>query len=1047
MLSSHSLPPYDPLRESIANAYRMDETACIQYLLPQATFNATDLQSIEMTAKSLVEKARYYYQHEAKVEKLLHQYDLSTDEGIALMCLAEALLRIPNKSTMDALITDKLSNVNWQSHLNKDNQLFVNAATWSLLLTGKVYAPLSDKNQTMLGLLKRAMARVGVSMIRPVILQMMKIIGKQFVVGETIQEALSNAQSLEKKGYRFSFDMLGEAARTRQDAERYYQAYRIAIAAIGAQIHYQDPISNNGISIKLSALHPRYEYVKYDQVMLELPPLLLSLAHEAKKFNMNLTVDAEEADRLDLSLDIFAKVFQDESLNGWEGLGLAVQAYQKRASFVIDWLATLAQRTRKRIMVRLVKGAYWDAEIKYTQQNGFIDYPVFTRKHSTDLSYLACANKILANPACFYGQFGTHNAYSIAAIMALSRIHQHKEFEFQSLHGMGRPLYDQIIENKTEQYSCRIYAPVGSHKDLLGYLIRRLLENGANSSFINHLVNDRVPIEKVITNPVARIANLESKPHPKIPLPENIYQHWQNSMAIDFSNTFELKKMKIKMDRIQTYWTASSLVNGKACNAASSNACFAPFDLQLKIGHTSGALTKDIQLALQSADASFTDWAGTSIERRVEILLKAADLFQKEMPQLITLLVYEGGRTILDAMSEVREAIDYCRYYAYQAQKIFKPQVLPGPTGESNLFTLHPRGVIACISPWNFPLAIFCGQIIAALAAGNTVIAKPAEQTPLVGYQAINILHAAGVPKTALQLVLGDGEVGGNLINDERIAGVIFTGSTETAQKIAQTLAKRKGPIATFIAETGGQNAMIVDSSALLEQAVIDIAQSAFNSAGQRCSALRVLYIQTEIADQLCEMLRGYMNELSVGDPRILATDIGPVIDQDALAKLVNHRHYLNSIGKLVGEAPNPNNTAGHFFPPCAYEIEHIHQIPGEIFGPILHIIRYSTAKLNQVIADIKSTGFGLTFGIHSRIDATIRHVTERVDVGNIYVNRNMIGAVVGVQPFGGEKLSGTGPKAGGPYYLPRLCIERAISVNTTAFGGNARLVSLLEED
>lgn len=1032
-------------RDSITNAYRMDETICLERLLPLATLNETQLAHIKKIATELVLNTREYKKQQGKIDSLLHQYALSTDEGIALMCLAEALLRIPDKATMDKFISDKLSTVDWKNHIHKDNSLFINAATWSLLLTGKIYAPTLDNEKNLFASLKRAISTLGITVVRPVILQMMKAIGAQFVMGQTIDAALKRAEDIEAMGYRFSYDMLGEAARTEEDAERYYASYVTAIDAIGLAAKSSQPSENPGISVKLSALHPRYEYSKRERVLRDLPPMLLALAQQAKKYNIGLTVDAEEADRLELSLEIIETVFSDPSLNGWEGFGLAVQAYQKRASYVIDWLAELSKRYNRRLMVRLVKGAYWDAEIKLSQLQGMPGYPVFTRKNSTDVSYLACARKMLAQPERFYCQFGTHNAYSVAAIMEMAG--NNTDYEFQCLHGMGRPLYDQVVNKAKFNRPCRIYAPVGTHKDLLGYLVRRLLENGANTSFVNRLADDKTPVEAIVMDPVARIASLEHKPHPKIPQPQNIYGAWENSMGVDLSDESKFAALEKQMAiALQQEWRAGPVINGNVMSENPSPVT-SPSNKAEVIGQVSKGTETMAEAALASATAAMKTWGETPVEERAAILERAAELFQEEMPTLMAILSKEGGKCLPDSMSEVRETIDYCRYYAYRARHDLTPLTLPGPTGELNQLFLHPRGVMVCISPWNFPLAIFSGQVLAALAAGNTVIAKPAEQTPLIAFKAIEIMHRAGIPKDALHLMIGRGSVvGAYLVKDPRIAGVMFTGSTETAKQIELTLAKRSGPIAILVAETGGQNAMIVDSSALAEQATIDIVQSAFNSAGQRCSALRVLYVQEEMAPKLLEMLKGYMAELTIGNPYLLSTDIGPVIDVGSQDMLQNHYKKMLSQGKLIAEVPLDKTLPGNYFAPCVFEIDNLEILEGEVFGPILHVIRFKATQMDQVMNAIINTGYGLTLGIHSRIDATINYVAERMPVGNIYVNRNIIGAVVGVQPFGGERLSGTGPKAGGPHYLPRLCVERTVSTNTTAVGGNARLVSMLED-
>lgn len=1033
------------LRDTITNAYRMDESVCVNQLLKDVRFTKEQREKISSIAKELAIKSREYKKRQGKIDALLHQYDLSSQEGVALMCLAEALLRIPDKETIDKLISDKISSVEWSSHINRQNPLFINATTWSLILTGKIFSPIEDDNN-LSNILRRVVSKLGVGVIRPFVLQMMKAIGKEFVIGENIEEAVENAVNLQNMGYLFSYDMLGEEARTHEDGALYYEAYRHALETIGKSAAFLDPRENAGISIKLSALNPRYEYKQRELVLKELPPLLLSLAKLAKQYQLNLTVDAEEADRLDLSLDVFEKVFRDPELAGWNGFGLAVQAYQKRAPYVIDWLAALAKQERKSMMVRLVKGAYWDTEIKTTQVQGFRNYPVYTRKHSTDLAYLVCAKKLLSQPECFYAQFGTHNANSVAAIMIMAD--EKSDFEFQCLYGMGRPLYDQMVGNPVYHRPIRMYAPVGTHKNLLGYLIRRLLENGSNSSFINRLADEKTAVEKLIVDPVARIEQLAIKPHPKIPNPKDIYGLWQNSVGIDLSDKSVAKEFLDLVDAAgKAHYSSAPLINGKAQTTGKQLPIHSPCDAAQVVGKVTEATDADIEKALAAAAGAFPSWQATSVSERAKILETAANLLQKELPTLLYLLNREAGRYLLDGISEIREAIDYCRYYAYRAREDLAPVPLPGPTGEENQLTLHPRGVVTCISPWNFPAAIFLGQITAALVAGNTVIAKPAEQTPLIAFKLVQLLHQAGIPNNVLQLLPGHGNVGAKVVADPRVAGVMFTGSTSTAKSIEQTLAHRTGPIAFFIAETGGQNAMIVDSSALPEQVVIDVSQSAFNSAGQRCSALRVLFVQNEIAPRLIKMLAGYMETLKIGDPSLLATDIGPVIDKDAKQMLENHFAKMQQQGKLIAQAPLAPSANGLYFAPCAFEIDDLAILPGEVFGPILHVIRYAARDLDKIMDAIINTGYGLTLGIESRVDSTINYIANRMPVGNTYVNRNMIGAVVGVQPFGGERLSGTGPKAGGPHYLPRLCVERALSTNTTAVGGNARLLSLLEED
>lgn len=1046
MLITTPLYHSNPLRNAITKAYRMDEAACIQHLLEHIHFNDAERSHIHTTASKIVQETREYRKKQSKLDTLLYQYDLSTNEGVALMCLAEALLRIPDKTTMDKFISDKISTGNWRDHISSDNTLFVNAATWSLLLSGKIYAPALNEEKNLWSSLSRVVSKIGTTMIRPIMLKMMQAIGNQFVLGETIESAIARAKPLEEMGYLFSYDMLGEAARTDADADHYFAAYEHAIRSIGKVAKQGRLEDNPGVSIKLSALHPRYDFAQYERLLTDIPPKLLALAKLAKQYNIALVVDAEEADRLDILLDILQTVFAHPELNDWEGLGLAIQAYQKRTFYLIDWLADLAKTHKKRLLVRLVKGAYWDAEIKYSQVMGFSNYPVFTRKHGTDVSYLACAKKLLAHPTLFYSQFGTHNAYSIAAILEMAD--ENSSYEFQCLHGMGRQLYDQLI-TANQHPPVRIYAPVGTHRDLLGYLVRRLLENGANSSFVNLLADESLPIDKVITDPITRMQQLTRKSHPRIPLPKDIYGAWENSQGVDLSDAAVLLPLKTRFEKLnEQQESACSIVNGKHIQNGEGMKVYSPIDKNICLGVVHRTNDETIEEAIRVATAATNHWGNTPVDERAKIIERAADLLQQNLPELLVLLCKEGGRCVQDAIGEIREAIDYCRYYAHRARVDLQPMTMPGPTGESNVLSLHPRGVIGCISPWNFPLAIFLGQILASLAAGNTVIAKPAEQTPLIASKAIQILHEAGVPPQAVQLLIGPGkQVGARLVSDPRVCGIIFTGSTETARFINQSLSKKEGPINLFVAETGGQNAMIVDSSALLEQSIIDITQSAFNSAGQRCSALRVLFVQEDIADKLLTMLHGYMQTMIIGDPRYIATDVGPVIDQEALDKLQNHYARMQQEAKLIAEVPMPTGLNSTYFAPCAFEIESLSQLKEEIFGPFLHIIRYKAQDIENVLKSIIATGYGLTMGIASRIETVVTQITNRMPVGNMYVNRNMIGAQVGVQPFGGEGLSGTGPKAGGPHYLPRLCHERLVSNNITAVGGNARLVSLLEED
>jgi RHH-type proline utilization regulon transcriptional repressor/proline dehydrogenase/delta 1-pyrroline-5-carboxylate dehydrogenase len=876
-------------------------------------------------------------------------------------------------------------------------------------------------------------------------------------MGRTIDEALDRSAEKGNAAYRYSYDMLGEAALTQPDAERYHRAYKDAIAALGRRGPFRDVLDAPSISVKLSALHPRYEVAKRARVHAELTPKLLELAQLAMRNGIGMTVDAEEADRLELSLDVIGAVFADPSLAGWNGFGLAVQAYQKRAPFVIDWLAETARKAGRRWCVRLVKGAYWDSEIKRAQEMGLSGYPVYTRKPNTDVSYLACARRLFAAGGdAIYPQFATHNAHTIAAIHHFA---QGRPFEFQRLHGMGADLYGEVVGARNLDVPCRVYAPVGSHEDLLPYLVRRLLENGANTSFVNRVVDEDVSIRDLVADPCETVRAFPSRPHPRIPLPIGLYgddavraQHSssvsrKNSMGVNLANDNELRALAETVNAPRAPWTAEPLVPG-AATAEPARDVTNPADRRQVVGTTRNADAATIEKALANAVAAQEGWDLLPAASRAAILEHAADLLEQRRGEFIALCVREAGKTIPAAISEVREAADMCRYYAAVARKLFgQPENLPGPTGESNQLFLRGRGVFVCISPWNFPLAIFMGQVAAGLAAGNAVIAKPADQTTLVGHAAVKLLHEAGVPERVLQFVPAKGSVIGNvLLTRPEVAGVCFTGSTETAWTINRTLAARNAPIAALIAETGGQNALIADSSALPEQLVKDVVTSAFDSAGQRCSAARVLFVQEDIADKVIAMLKGAMDELVVGDPALLSTDVGPVIDQPSCASLGEHAERMQREAKLINQVKlAPGTEHGTFFAPRAYEIPSISLLTREVFGPALHVVRWKASELDQVIDAINATGFGLTLGVHSRIDATIEHITRRAKVGNCYVNRNQIGAVVGVQPFGGENLSGTGPKAGGPHYLLRFATERTLTINTTAAGGNASLLTLGE--
>ncbi|HYG88422.1 MAG TPA: bifunctional proline dehydrogenase/L-glutamate gamma-semialdehyde dehydrogenase PutA [Azospirillum sp.] len=1028
-------------RLAVHQLYRADETAVVTALTRAAALPIEARRRVQAEATRLVEGVRAARTRFGALDAFLQEFGLSTQEGVALMCLAEALLRIPDAETADALIRDKIGTADWSRHLGRADSLFVNASTWALMLTGKVVR--LDEEAEPARVLDRLVNRVGEPIIRQAMMQAMRILGRQFVMGRTIDEALNRARDDEKLGYRHSFDMLGEAARTMDDADRYFELYGMAIGAIGRARGNRDVFATPGISVKLSALHPRYEIAQRDRVMVELLPRLKELALQAKAAGIHLTVDAEEADRLDLSLDLVEAVFRDPDLQGWEGFGLAVQAYQKRALPLIGWLEDLARQVGRRLMVRLVKGAYWDSEIKRAQERGLDGYPVFTRKASTDVSYLACARRLLAARDVFYPMFATHNAHTVASVLGMAGDRQ--GYEFQRLHGMGEPLYHQVV---APDMPVRVYAPVGSHEDLLAYLVRRLLENGANSSFVNRIQDEQVPVAAIVADPVARVAALPAKPHPRIPLPSDLFgPERRNSDGLDLSDGSQLGPV-LEHLAAERRWSAAPLVAGKAAECVPV-ALHDPADRRRIVGHAADATPADVDRALSAALSAQRGWAARPVAERAACLERLADLLEQERNDLLALLVREAGKTIPDALAEVREAVDFCRYYAAQARSGFDTRLMPGPTGERNELRLTGRGVFVCISPWNFPLAIFLGQVTAALVAGNAVIAKPAEQTPLIAFAATALAHRARVPEAVLQLLPGDGAtVGGTLVADRRVAGVAFTGSTETAQRIGLTLMQRGGPIVPFIAETGGQNAMIVDNSALPEQVVDDVVTSAFRSAGQRCSALRVLFVQDGIAPKVIRMLQGAAAELRLGDPGLLATDIGPVIDADAQAMLNRHVERMKREGTALfaGDLP-PECAHGSFVAPHAFEIDRLDRLEREVFGPILHVIRFKGDRLDAVLDAIEGTGYGLTLGIHTRIDRTARRIVERLHVGNAYVNRNMIGAVVGVQPFGGEGLSGTGPKAGGPHYLYRFAAERTLTVNTTAAGGNASLVSLGEEE
>ena len=1034
----------DRLSAELEAAWAANETEHVRFLLDQCQLDEKSRANIQAKALELVGQVRQRSRDAGAMEAFMREYDLSSEEGVVLMCLAEALLRIPDSDTAEKLISDKLSDANWESHLGKSDSLFVNASTWGLMLTGKLVRVGSSHKRDIGATLARIANKSGEPVVRLAIRQAMRIMGHQYVMGRNIKAALDRSQKKVNRRYRYSFDMLGEAALTGADADRYRRAYEDAIRAIGTSPHPEDVFAAPSISVKLSALHPRYEHAKETRVLAELAPVLLDLARLAREQGIALTVDAEEAERLALSLKVFEQVLSDPALDGWDGLGLALQAYQKRAWAAIGWLADRARRSGHRVPVRLVKGAYWDTEIKFAQVEGHADYPVFTRKCNTDISYLACARRLLALDDAFYPQFATHNAHTIAAIAEMAG--DRRDYEYQRLHGMGRELYEEVLDNESYNPACRVYAPVGNHKDLLPYLVRRLLENGANTSFVNRIVDEKLPPEEVVNDPIAQIQALTSIRHPKIPKPRDLYgEDRRNSAGINFADEPQVRELKSELDLFASQTWQAAPLGGTCVRGGTRSSLPQPANTGREAGSVTVTDSDCVGAVIGAASAAQPAWDRRGVMDRADMIDRVADAIEANRAELMALCVREAGKTLKDGIAEVREAADFCRYYAARArQAMAAPEVLTGPTGERNQVSLHGKGVFVCISPWNFPLAIFTGQVVAALVTGNTVIAKPAEQTPLIAHRAVELMRAAGIPDDVLFCLPGGGETGAALTRDPRVAGVAFTGSTATARAINRSLAERDAPLATLIAETGGQNAMIVDSSALPEQVVRDVIQSAFLSAGQRCSALRILCVQADIADHVLTMLAGAMRELRVGDPGLLATDIGPVIDPAQHRMLSEHVERMDREAKLVARAVLPDDLpAGHWFAPCAYEIDGMARLEGEVFGPVLHVLRYRSKQLDSLIDAINGTGFGLTLGVHSRIDRVQDYIASRVRVGNAYINRNMTGAVVGVQPFGGEGLSGTGPKAGGPHYLLRMCTERTLTVNTAAVGGNASLLAL----
>jgi len=1005
----HIVPPVipsissDQLRQKIRRYNLEDESVVIRELIDNAAL--TDLQrtAISNMAAELVSKVRASGKP-SMMENFLAEYGLTTREGVALMCLAEALLRVPDAKTIDDLIEDKISPGNWGEHLGHSGSPLVNASTWALLLTGKIVAPEDEGGLrlTLRGLVKR----LGEPLVRNAVGQAMRELGRHFVLGTNINKARKRARELENQAYTYSYDMLGEAARTDDDARRYHLSYSDAINALAKDCKHRDSRDNPGISIKLSALHPRYEMGQQQRVIDELVPRVESLAMLACSANMGFNIDAEEADRLDISLDVIEIILSNPALRGWDGFGIVVQAFGKRAAPVLDWLYALAQRLDRKIMVRLVKGAYWDTEIKRSQVLGLADYPVFTRKVNTDVSYLACAGKLLSMTDRIYPQFATHNAHSVAAVLNLAD--GQDNFEFQRLHGMGEALHDHVHRNHKAR--CRIYAPVGEHQDLLAYLVRRLLENGANSSFVNQIVDTSITPESIARDPVSASEELKNLRNPHIPMPADLYgSARRNSMGWDITDLTTLQALEQAREPfVAKTWLAQPLTAG-AGDKTIRREVINPADAEDVVGEVFDADAESVAASIEHAVNGFADWSGSAVKSRAECLRRIADLYEQNAAEMFSLLAREAGKTWLDAVGEVREAVDFARYYAEQAESM----------GDD----LRARGVIVCISPWNFPLAIFSGQIFAALAAGNCVIAKPAEQTSLIAAFACRLMHQAGIPQASLQLLPGSGAVvGAALSADSRVAGICFTGSTATAMNINRNMARHSPVQAPLIAETGGLNAMIVDSTALPEQVVRDVLASAFQSAGQRCSALRMLYLQEDVADKILQMLFGAMDELKLANPWYLSTDVGPVIDQPSRQKIVSHCQRMEAEGRVLKSLETPQQ--GLFVAPTVIALDGIEQLEEEIFGPMLHVARFTASEIDAVVDSINAQGYGLTFGIHTRVDSRVEQVVRRIKAGNIYVNRNQIGAVVGTQPFGGEGLSGTGPKAGGPWYLQRFCAK-----------------------
>ena len=1013
----------------------------LDYLKPE--YNKR-LVNIEDRANEIVEAVRKSIKSDSPIENLLQEYELNTKEGTVLLCLAEALLRIPDKKTMDRLLEDKFSSVDWKKHISADKGVFVNASSWAFFLTGNILdKKITDKTkleETYKSLLKKSTEPI----IRKAVKKAVTILARQFVFKPTIEEGMKFTESEKYKKNIFSFDMLGEGARTMEDAERYFQNYINSIHAVGKQLNNSSEIKYaNGVSIKISALHPRYERNKSDDLEKELLPKLVKLCEISKQYNIQLCIDAEENYRLILSLKVLDKLSSNRNLLGWNGLGLAVQAYQKRAFYVIDWLDKLAKRDNRVINVRLVKGAYWDSEIKLAQELGVPNYPVFTRKSLTDLSWMACAKKLFSLQKNIFPQFATHNAYSIAFIEEFGK---DKIFEFQRIHGMADKIHEYFNRYSNDNYQkCRIYAPVGEYNDLLPYLMRRLLENGANTSFVNKINDPKLDIKEIIADPLDIIDQYSQIPNPQIPLPPDIYlPERKNSKGYDLDNEYTRLQIENIFSSIDLSYKAFSIVKGIDVDDESRKV-FNPSKLDQSLGYVAFASESTVRKSLEIASNYFSYWKNVEVENKVEIINKFADLLEANQEKLVKICVLEAGKTIKDSINDLREAIDFCYYYSSEAIRVFKdPIILKGPTGEKNKLVYEGKGVIFAISPWNFPIAIFTGQIVSALLAGNTVIAKPAEKTSIIAYEIVKLFLKAGLPVGSLQLLIGKGRnIGQIVLNDTRIKGVVFTGSCETAKKIQNDLVKREGEIIPFMAETGGLNFMIIDSSALTEQVVDDAIESGFNAAGQRCSALRILAIQDEVYDKTLKMLIGATKKIKIGLPNLLSTDIGPVIDQEAKDRINNHVKSFKS--KVLSQSPLESKYQGYYVTPTIIEIENLNEVKEEIFGPVIHVYKYKSNEIEKLISDINKMNYGLTLGIQSRIENTINYIFNNANIGNIYINRNIVGAVVGVQPFGGRGLSGTGPKAGGPNYLLKFANEKSYSYNTTAAGGNATLFMMSE--